>query len=95
LFAPQVPSPPQSDIEVVYLRIEELVHPNDFFQEGDVVIFEDVQNLTQVLLDTINVSTHHLNLCATFVLVKEFWELIFFPSLVLCTTFCFFAGQTA
>jgi hypothetical protein len=71
LFAPRVPSPPQSDIEVVYLRIEELVHPNDFFQEGDVVIFEDVQNLTQVLLDTINVSTHHLNLCATFVLCQR------------------------
>jgi hypothetical protein len=100
-FAPTEPaaSPPPSPLgqvpplDVLYYRIEEFTHPPDFLQEGDVVIFDDVQTLTPIVLETINFYTHHLNLCATFVICQALLGTKLYPLISLVHNFLLLCGS--
>lgn len=57
-------------VDIVYL---ENFEPENI-QENFVIIFEDVSILPQVILDTINVYTHHLNLNSVFIVCQSVFK---------------------
>jgi hypothetical protein len=56
------------EVEVYYLDNFE---PDQHLREDDVLIFEDVSELSELVLSSVNVTAHHLNLGALFVIVQS------------------------
>lgn len=71
-----------SELEVIYLRLEDFSAPDAFLQEQDLVVFEDVHFVNPAIRRTIDVLSHHLNLCSTFIICqaligrKDLWPLL-------------------
>jgi hypothetical protein len=59
-----------SEIETVHLRLEDFTSPKSFLREQDLVVFEDVNFAHPAIWLTVNVYTHHLNLCSTFIICQ-------------------------
>lgn len=57
---------PDLEVEVVQLPLSDF-HPNEELQENDLVVIDDVQNLTDAIRYTTSVATHHLNLASLFI----------------------------
>jgi hypothetical protein len=60
----------ESDIDIVHLRLEDFTSPETFLREQDLVVFEDVYVFHPSIAQTVNVYTHHLNLCSTFIICQ-------------------------
>jgi hypothetical protein len=56
---------PQLDLD-----LEDFGEPLSVLRRGDLVIFEDLQKLTEPVQETVNRHTHHLGLCATFLVCQ-------------------------
>lgn len=57
---------PDLDVEVVQLPLVDF-NPIEHLQENDLVVIDDVQNLTDAIRYTISVGTHHQNLASLFI----------------------------
>jgi hypothetical protein len=60
----------QEDVEFVHLCLEDFTSPETFLREQDLVVFEDVHFVHPSIELTIDVYTHHLNLCSTFIICQ-------------------------
>lgn len=67
----------------------------DLLQSGDVVIFEDVQFLTEAIRQTINVLAHHVRLAAVFVLCQGILGSKIFELLTYCHQIVLFMQSTS
>jgi hypothetical protein len=57
-------------IEIIHLRLEDFSSPETFLRERDLVVFEDVHLFHPSIELTVDVYSHHLNLCATFIICQ-------------------------
>jgi hypothetical protein len=58
------------EIEIIHLRLEDFSSPETFLREQDLVVFEDVHLFHPSIELTVDVYSHHLNLCATFIICQ-------------------------
>jgi hypothetical protein len=60
----------EEELEIIHLRLEDFTSPETFLRERDLVVFEDVHFFHPSIELTVDVYTHHLNLCATFIICQ-------------------------
>jgi hypothetical protein len=58
------------EVEFVHLCLEDFTSPATFLRERDLVVFEDVHLFHPSIELTVDVYSHHLNLCATFIICQ-------------------------